>query len=467
MDILLVSSEIAPFLHKTEVAEVVAALSKTMRQVGHSVTVVVPFSTAYEEGGLLLARRLTPLKLDEQDSVTVCDTQLTSGVQLSLLQLGPETNGRGDLPQTYRFARAVAAWVHERREIGVRIEVIHVLDWLGALVGVAVQALRDPPPVVMTVHDLSGQGDVARAAASDSSLGSLSQLPQLALGAELNAAAAALRTAKCVTTVSDAYANQLKDPAVSGELAALFQELSPPIIGIAAGIDYSRYNPTIDPFTVARYDAEDHAPKAICKTALQREVGLELDLDTPLFFHPGPLTNTAVGRVVVESLERLLDQPLSLVIGKRVQDDESLVREVEQLAQKWPGRVALQDLSAPTALHRAISGADFALLTSQKSPLETIHLFAQRYGTLPVAIASGVFADSLVDCDAKMETGHAFVFEQPTTDEVLGAVARALSAYRQPEFARLRRRAMKRDLGWERPTRRMVQVYRQALGIHL
>jgi len=462
MDILLVCSEIAPWVRKSEVAEVVASLSKTIRQVGHSVSVVVPYDKAYEDGGLLLARRLSPLKLDGHDPLTVCDTQLTSGVQLTLIQLGAETSEQRDLAHAYLFASAVAALVRDRREIGLRCDVVHVCDWFGALVGVAMKSLPEAPPVIVSVHDIHSQPFAVGSASKP-----ITEIPELVVDGELNVAAAGLRTATCVTTVSDSYAQLLKEPTFSGKLAQVVNELKVPVVGILGGIDYSKMNPAIDPLIAARYDAEDHSQKGTCKTALQRELGLELDQNRPLFFFPGPLSSDLAGSAFAQSIERLLDQPLSLVVGQDEDDDEFLSAEVRNIAQKWPSRVATLALGAAQPLHRAMSGADFVILATPRSPLDTTPLFAQRYGTLPIALARGIYADSLVDADAKLETGHAFLFEREVAEEVLGAVARAVTAYGQPEFVRFRRRAMRRDLGWERPARRMVQVYRQALGVQL
>ena len=460
MDILLVCSEIAPWVRRTDVAEVVASLSKTIRQVGHAVSVVAPYSKSYEDGGLLLARRLSPLKLDDNVALTVLDTQLTSGVQLSLIQMGAEPNELTDLSQAQKFAHAVAAWVRDRRDIGTRTEVVHVLDWFGGLVGVALKSIPEPPPVVLTIQDIGGQPNTA-------GFSQESAAPELIVGGEVHLAAAALRTASCVTAVSEAYLRVLKDAKYSGKLAEVINELSPPPVGILSGIDYSKMNPAIDPLIVARYDAEDHSQKGTCKTALQRELGLELDLDCPLLFYRGPLKDDPASRAFLQSIERLLDQNLSLIIGQHEQDDAALLAEVQNLAQKWPNRIAMLALGAPQPLHRAMSGADFAILTSLQSPLDTTAQFAQRYGTVPIAVANAACAESLVDCDANLETGHAFLFEQESVEELLGAVARAVTAYGRREFVRLRRRAMRRDLGWERPARRMIQVYRQALGIRL
>ena len=468
MDILLVSSEIAPWVQHSGVAEVVASFSKTLKHVGHSVTVVVPYSDAYEAAGLLLARRLTPIKIEGHEGLTVFDTQLTSGVGLSLLSLGSAVNGRRDVMSAALFARAVAALIKERQGLGLRTDIVHVQDWFGGLVALALDMVEGQrPPVVVSIYNVGQQGNIASSSEARATLGPMGEMPQLSVGSELNILAAAMRTASCVTTVSDTYATMLGDPSVSGQLAQVVHELKTPMLGIPGGIDYARYNPAIDPLLVARYDAEDFSQKGTCKTALQRELGLELDLNCPMLFVLGPLGDDLGGRLAVGSLSKMLDQPLSLVVAAQSGDNAEMADSVRQLAQKWPKQVALLAVDSPQGIHRALSAADFVLLTTEQSPLDSYHLFAQRYGALPVAISTGLFASSLVDCDSKLETGDAFLFEDATIDALAGAVARAVTAWGRPEFDRLRRRTMRKDLGWERPTRRMLQVYRQILGIRI
>jgi starch synthase len=468
MEIWLVSSEFAPWVQFSGVAEVVASFSKTLKQVGHSVTAVVPYSNTFETAGMLLARRLTPLAIEGENSLSVFDTQLTSGVQLVLVCLDTKTDCCHDLRAAALFARAVAALIKEKGDHGTRPDIVHVHDWFGGLVGTAM-AMGDGPrtPVVFTVYDVGGQANVSWTREARSELGPLADMPQVSLGNETSILAAALRTASRVTTTSDAYARMLGDAAVSGPIADVVRELSVPVSGIPLGIDYSRFNPAIDPLLVARYDAEDFFQKRTCKTALQRELGLELDQDCPLFFVPGPLTDDVGGRLVSCSLLRLLDQPVHLVIAIPPNDEGVVASTVQQLAQQWPRRLAVQRLEQAQSLHRAMSAADFVLLAARRSPLEVYHLFAQRYGAVPVASAAGFWEDYLVDCDAKLETGSAFLFDAQAVEDLVGAVARAVTAWRHPVFDRLRRRTMRQDLGWERPTRRMVQVYRQILGVRL
>src|SRR5215472_5621414 len=96
MDILFVSTELAPFVKVGGLADVTSALTKALRVLGHKVTVVSPRFPAFEAGGLLVARRLTPLRLplgERTFEVTVFDGRLASQVDLVLVE-APELYAR-------------------------------------------------------------------------------------------------------------------------------------------------------------------------------------------------------------------------------------------------------------------------------------------------------------------------------------------------------------------------------------
>src|SRR5450432_3428612 len=87
MDILLALAELAPYVRETDAADSTAALVKALRQLGHRVTVVAPRSPGFEAGGLLAARRLTPLTLQDGRELNVLDGQLASGAELVLFDM--------------------------------------------------------------------------------------------------------------------------------------------------------------------------------------------------------------------------------------------------------------------------------------------------------------------------------------------------------------------------------------------
>src|SRR5215208_4692942 len=84
MEILMVAAELGPWVRETDAADVVASLAKALRQLGHGVSIAAPSYPGFETGGLMLARRLTPLPLPGGGEVTVLDGHLPSGVQLVL-----------------------------------------------------------------------------------------------------------------------------------------------------------------------------------------------------------------------------------------------------------------------------------------------------------------------------------------------------------------------------------------------
>jgi starch synthase len=66
-----------------------------------------------------------------------------------------------------------------------------------------------------------------------------------------------------------------------------------------------------------------------------------------------------------------------------------------------------------------------------------------------------------VDCDAELSTGTGFLFDELSVSASLGALGRAITAFGTPGFGKLRRRAMRQDVSWDRPARRYAQVYRK------
>src|ERR1022692_2963271 len=90
MEITFVTTELAPFVKIGGLADVSAALPKALRALGHAITIVMPRYPALEEHGLLLARRLTPLRFtlgERTIEATVFDGRLASQVDLVVVDV--------------------------------------------------------------------------------------------------------------------------------------------------------------------------------------------------------------------------------------------------------------------------------------------------------------------------------------------------------------------------------------------
>ena len=90
-----------------------------------------------------------------------------------------------------------------------------------------------------------------------------------------------------------------------------------------------------------------------------------------------------------------------------------------------------------------------------------VQMAAHRYGALPVVHRTGGLADTVIDCDAKLQTGSGFVFDDATADDMLGAIRRGFAAFQKvDELETLQRKVMRLDHSWERSARLYERLYR-------
>ena len=123
------------------------------------------------------------------------------------------------------------------------------------------------------------------------------------------------------------------------------------------------------------------------------------------------------------------------------------------------GRAVFARAASEALVHRIFAGADCVLVPSRYEPCGLVQMYAQRYGALPVANATGGLVDTIVDCDAKLETGSGFLFGEPRPTRSSARSARDCGAH-PAALALLVRRVMRLDRGWDRPARRYDQLFR-------
>ncbi len=476
MEILFVTTELAPFAKVGGLADVSAALPKTLKALGHRVTVVMPRYPAFEEAGILVARRLTPLKLtlgDRTHEVTVFDGRLSTQIEITLLEapglfdrpgIYQEPRDRGeDYPDNAeRFAvlsRAAAELARQRAADGAPFDVVHVNDWPTALVAKYMKDLGVKTPVALTIHNIAHQGVFPK-----------DVLPSLGLSwddftvggiefyGSVNLLKQGIVSADIVTTVSPRYAKEIETEAGGARLDGVLRAKGR-IVGIVNGVDYGVWNPATDSHLVARYDAEDTTNKARCKGALRKELGLPLEPDVPLVASVGRLVPQKGSDLVADLVPRLVrGSDAQMVIAG--EGDTGIATKIETAVEKAPARAVFARAASEPLVHRIFAAADIVIVPSRFEPCGLVQLYAQRYGALPVARATGGLVDTIVDCDAKLETGTGFLFEEATVDALYSGVQRAISAYGSPRWPALRRRVMRLDRGWERAARQYEQVFK-------
>lgn len=483
MDILFVTTELAPFVKVGGLADVAAALPKALRALGHKITVVLPRFPAFEAGGLLVARRLTPIRVPLGGityDVTLFDGRLASQVDIVLVDAPGFFDRAGiygergeDYPDNAtRFAvlsYAAAEIARQRAAGGAPFDVIHCHDWPSALVPTYLGQDRSDPndlptKTVLTIHNMAHQGVFGREQVAAVGLDARHFTPETGeFFGKLNLLKLGMVTADVVTTVSPTYARELATEAGGAGLDGVVRARKSPVVGILNGIDYAVWNPATDAALATRYDAQDPSGRARCKGAIQRELGLPLE--------PAPLI-VSIGRMVHQKGTDLLAAAIPALlrstdaqIAIAGDGDPELVSRIEAAVAKSDGRAVFSRNAPEGIVHRMLSAADVVVVPSRFEPCGLVQQYAQRYGALPVARTTGGLVDTIVDCDAKLETGTGFLFEEESPGALVGATERALAARVLPQWPALVKRVMRLDRSWDGPARRYEALMKNLLKV--
>lgn len=104
------------------------------------------------------------------------------------------------------------------------------------------------------------------------------------------------------------------------------------------------------------------------------------------------------------------------------------------------------------------AGSDFLLMPSRFEPCGLSQMYAQRFGSLPVAHQTGGLADTIEDG----VTG--FLFKGLSLGSFLNAVYRSLDAFgSRRQLKAMRRAAMARSFAWQQSASDYTAVYDRAV----
>ena len=420
----------------------------------------MPRFPALEQQGLLLARRLTPLRFtlgERTFEATVFDGRLASQVDLVVVDvpgLFDRAGVYGERGEDYpdnalRFAalsRAAAELVRQRAAAGRLVDVVHCNDWPTALVPTYLRALAAETPAlaatrtVLTIHNVAHQGVFPK-----------DTLPAVGLGWEhfhvdgiefyggMNFLKQGIVTADAVTTVSPTYAREIQTPEHGAKLDGVLRARGEALLGIVNGVDYAVWNPATDPALAARYDAEDFTQQGALQGRAPEGARAPARRGRR---RSSPASGASSSRRGATSSRRRCRSSCAGPTRRsssRATASPALVAAVETaVAQVATGAPSSRARRARPLVHRIFAGADLVLVPSRYEPCGLVQLYAQRYGALPVAHATGGLVDTIVDCDAKLETGTGFLFDEPTRRR---APRRHRARARRPHAPALARRS--------------------------
>jgi starch synthase len=349
--------------------------------------------------------------------------------------------------------------------LGFRPDILHCNDWQTGLVPVLRRAelARDPflagCGTLFSIHNLGYQGLFPPSALATLGLGpDLFTMNGLEYWGSLSLLKGGIVFADRVSTVSPTYCRETLGPELGLGFDGILRGRGSDYSGILNGLDPKQWNPATDHALPHRYDDGDLRGKAVCKRALQKELGLAPAPATPLVALVTRLDTQKGLELVEQAWAELLGRDLQLVLLGTGEERHTAFFAAVQNAH--PGQVAIR-LEFDDALSRRIyAGADLFLMPSRYEPCGLGQLIALRYGTVPVVRRTGGLADTITDPQDDAAAANGFSFEESAPEALLSALDRALALYRhRSKWRELVRRGMAQDFSWGRSAQRYLGLY--------
>ncbi len=480
MKIAILASEGAPYAKSGGLGDVMEALPAALARIGgNEVTLILPYYKKIKDNPKyeteLVAQFQVALGWRQQYAGVLKLKNRFDGVQVyfidSLYYFGAREGAiYGDIDDGERFAFFSKACLDALVNLNFIPDVIQCNDWQTALVPTLLQAQYRPlfphTKCMYTIHNVEYQGW-----AQSNFFDDVLALPWeyrgvLDMSGAVNVTKGAIETADLVTTVSETYARELMYPYYAHGLDGILSAASWKLTGITNGIDTDVFNPETDPALPAHYNADNFViGKAACKTALQEEVGLPINPDTPLMVMVTRLAGHKGLDLLVHIARRLMweEDCQLLILGTGESQYEHFFTE---LANEFPDRMAAKITFNLGLASRIYAGGDIYLMPSKSEPCGLSQMNAMRYGTVPVVHATGGLKDTVPPADENGQGGLGFNFQSYNADDFDGALRRCLNLYHRNRegFRALQRAGMCQDFSWNVPAGRYMEQFHRMLG---
>ncbi len=469
--ILFVTSEIADYIKAGGLGEVSAALPRALRQ-HYDVRVLIP---GYRQVLSQIGTVEEIARLPASFGIPSCGigrARTTDGLTVYVL-LCPELYDRDGSPYVdsfgmdwadndIRFARlglAAAEIACGNGDPLWRADLLHLNDWPSGLASAYLAWRGQHIPTILTIHNLAYQGLFERERLSHLGIPEAAfQINGVEFYGKLSFLKAGIFYSSHITTVSSTYAREITRPEHGCGLDGLLRTRAEEgrLDGIINGIDGS-WDPSTDPFLVSPFTADNWWGKRANADSVRKSFGLALSRG-PLFAVVSRLVHQKGVDLAISAAETIVSQGGQIVVTGR--GEARFEHALQALAERYPGSVGVKIGYDEKDARRMYAGSDFLLMPSRFEPCGLSQMYAQKFGSLPIAHKTGGLADTIED------GVNGFLFGEPSLRRFTDAIKRGLDTFRsRSQLAVMRKAAMSRPHGWDRSASRYRDVYNSACRV--
>lgn len=475
--VLFVASEANPYLGTGGLADVIGSLPKSLAKNGnYDVRVVMPLYGDIDQKYRAQMRFLMNFNVPLAWRNQYCGVFSLKADGVTFYFIDNEYYFKrsglyGYFDDGERYAFFSKAVLEMMVHLDYYPEILHCHDWQAALSVIYLKTLYanrygyDHIKALFTIHNIEYQGKYGYEC-----LGDLFGLPEsvknvLDYEGCLNLMKGAIQLADRFSTVSPMYANEIKNPFFAHGLQYAVCENEFKLSGILNGIDESVYNPATDEKLFKNYSVKDMSGKAVCKSELQKMLGLPEKADAPLISVISRLVPAKGLELIKCVIEELLAENVQVVIlGKGEGEYEEFFKG---LAERYSGKCRAIIAYNKDLASKLYSASDIFLMPSKQEPCGLSQMIACKYGAVPVVRATGGLFDSIAPHNnAERKGGNGFVFGNYNAHEMLYVIKDAIYTFgNKKEWNEIVKNAMTTDFSWQKSSGEYEKLYDKMLGL--
>ncbi len=464
MKIVFCCSEATPFAKTGGLADVCGALPVELEKYGHEVFLILPRYKYVDE------ERFS-LKLLKDD---IWESKIGSNVKIFFIDhkhFYERDDLYGDASGDYsdnfeRFFYYCKRTIELLKDLRIAPDVVHCHDWQAALIPVMLKFKYDQDPfyaktkTIFTIHNMAYQGIFPK-----DLFGRLG-LPDhifddngLEFYDQINLLKGGILFSDRVTTVSPTYSEDiLKEPLGCG-LSLSLKTRDDRVAGILNGLDVDYWNPQKDPLLEYHFSEENLDNKKKNKDQLQKELGLAVRADVPVFGFVGRLCYQKGFDLLEEVMDEFMKLDVQCVfmgVG-----EEKYVQFLNRWADQYKEKVAIRLDFEERMAHHIYAASDFLLMPSIYEPCGLSQMIGFRYGAAPIVFETGGLKDTVKDFMIE-PNGNGFVFKEYTKEQFLKAVGNALKIFHEEKRHKvLLKNVFNSHFSWEKAAQQYFKVYEQ------
>ncbi|HOJ37405.1 MAG TPA: glycogen/starch synthase [Ignavibacteriales bacterium] len=492
LNILFVTSELIPFVQVGELANFSTQVTKVLADCCSDIRILIPKYGAISEATHKIHDiiRLKDLKckignktysysikssfiLNKKSRIQVYfvdSPDLFSKRKGVYLEYGTWKDYPDNLERFSLFSRAAFELMEKLQWYP---DIIHTNDWTSAIIPLYKKVFEKKNShlkkikTILTVHNFSFQGVFPLTEFEKLGLpDEFKEKEYLQIWDQLNFLKGGLETHDHIVGQSNYDLQKyIKEEKYSYGLKDVLKRIKDKFEIINYGLTTIEWDPSKDSLIEAKYSASNLQHKQKNKFALSLRLNLEYAENLPFITIIDGYDNDIQQFIDNNFIEKMIKMNYRIIFMSTYYDNRDFFQKYhEKYSQKFH---VLRD-ETQVMKHLVIAGSDFILMPYYSSPTDSNVLKSLYYGTIPIAINRGLYADVIKPFDGKNDQiANGYLFEERKQDLVLKNLDHALRLYADKnKFKETQVRCMSEDYSWDKVGHDYFKLYSKLCGVH-